>query len=87
MPESTEGVSEGQTTAMSGEKPLNIELFDRFLRVKIDISSECAVRNKQGVSMTTSSKHSTRSWRSYQAQIRGLPVKKYGAVGINARTP
>ena len=31
--------------------------------------------------MTTSSKLSTRSWRCYQAQIRGLPVKRLGAVG------
>ena len=31
--------------------------------------------------MTISLKLSTRSWRGYQAQIRGLPVKRHGAVG------
>ena len=31
--------------------------------------------------MTILSKHSTRSWRCYQAQIRKLSVKRQGAVG------
>ena len=31
--------------------------------------------------MTISSKRLTRSWRCCQAQIRGLPVKRHGAVG------
>ena len=48
--------------------------------LEIDIFPERAVRNKQGVSMTISLKLSTRSWRCYQAQIRGLPVKRHGAV-------
>ena len=31
--------------------------------------------------MTISSKLSTRSWRCYPAQIRGLSVKRHGAIG------
>ena len=80
MPESTEGISEGQTTAMSGENHWFTAVFKRFWRLKIDTFPECAVRNKQGASMTISSKLSTRSWRCYQAQIRGLPVKRQGAI-------
>ena len=57
----------GSNHCYEWRKPLNIEIFGYFLRMKIDILQECAVRNKQGVSMTTSSKLSTRSWRCYQA--------------------
>ena len=49
--------------------------------LKIDIFPGCAVRNKKGGSMITSSKLSNRSWRCDQAQIRGFPVKRQSAVG------